>query len=201
MKYRSIRVRKPSKSKPLYFGSRSFVRSPSKIEVTPKELEFSNMAAHPLDPDIEIYTRDLGGKLELSLVEKKKQQQIWETTVRPGDVRLPGSTPTRADIRDKMPETWRDTLQETLDELESENVKRFKSKLKNMDLPEGYKRIPSGMLEKADSLTVRELLVQYYKMDGAVEVAIQALKGINQNALAEKLEMHTRRIPAGIDSV
>ncbi|KAM7163274.1 uncharacterized protein RBU57_008929 isoform 3-T6 [Macrochelys suwanniensis] len=201
MKYRSVRVRKPSKSKPLYFGSRSFVRSPSKIEVTPKELEFSNMAAHPLDPDIEIYTRDLGGKLELSLVEKKKQQQIWETTVRPGDVRLPGSTPTRADIQDKMPETWRDTLQETLDELESENVKRFKSKLKNMDLPEGYKRIPSGMLEKADSLTVRELLVQYYKMDGAVEVAIQALKGINQNELAGKLETHTRRIPAGIDSM
>ncbi|XP_067414679.1 NACHT, LRR and PYD domains-containing protein 1-like [Emydura macquarii macquarii] len=66
MKYQSKRVRKPSKSKPLYFGSCSFVSSPSSIEVIPKELEFCNMAAHCLDPDMEIYTRDLGDKLELS---------------------------------------------------------------------------------------------------------------------------------------
>ncbi|XP_073202709.1 uncharacterized protein [Lepidochelys kempii] len=202
MKYQSIRVRKPSKSKPLRFGSCSFVSSPSEIEVTPKELEFSNMAVHPLDPDMEIYTRDLGGKLELSLVEKKTQQQIWETTVRPGDVKLPGSTPTRAaNIRDKMPETLRDALQETLDELGSADIKRFKSKLNHMKLPEGYKRIPNGMLEEANSLTVCDLLVQYYKMDGAAEVAIQALKGINQNELAGKLETDTRRIPAGTDSI
>ncbi|XP_043372032.1 NACHT, LRR and PYD domains-containing protein 1-like [Dermochelys coriacea] len=202
MKYQSIRVRKPSKSKPLYFGSCSFVSSPSKIEVTPKELEFSNMAVHPLDPDMEIYTKDLGGKLELSLVEKKTQQQIWETTVRAGDVKLPGSTPTRAgNIQDKMAKTLRDALQETLDELDSKNVKRFKSRLNNMELAEGYKRIPNGMLEETDTLAVCDLLVQYYKMEGAVEVAIQALKGINQNELAGKLETDTRRIPAGTDSI
>ncbi|EMP24957.1 NACHT, LRR and PYD domains-containing protein 1 [Chelonia mydas] len=242
MKYQSIRVRKPSKSKPLRFGSCSFVSSPSEIEVTPKELEFSNMAVHPLDPDMEIYTRDLGGKLELSLVEKKTQQQIWETTVRPGDVKLPGSTPTRAErggeeeelgeggdteaegggkagtgkhksrdivtdkalfsanIQDKMPETLRDALQETLDELGSEDIKRFKSKLNHMELPEGYKRIPNGKLEEADPLAVRDLLVQYYKMDGAVEVAIQALKGINQNELAGKLETDTSMTGLGSKS-
>lgn len=45
------------------------------------------MAAHCLDPDMEIYTRDLGDKLELSLVEKNEQQRIWETIVRPGRLR------------------------------------------------------------------------------------------------------------------
>ncbi|XP_050812666.1 uncharacterized protein LOC127052755 [Gopherus flavomarginatus] len=190
--YQSIRVRKPSKTKPLHFGSCYIVSSSSNIEVTPDELEYCNMRDHPLDPDMEIYTEDLGNKLNLYLMEQNDMGLVWKATVRPGDVTLPGSTPARAaDIQDKMPETLRDALQETLDELGSTDIQRFKSKLNHMKLPEGYKRIPNGMLEEADSLTVCELLVQYYTMDGAVEVAIQALKGISQNELAGKLETDT----------
>lgn len=200
--YQSIRVRKPSKTKPLHFGSCYTVSSSSSIEVTPDVLEFCNTTVHPLDPDMEIYTEDLRDKLNLCLMEQNDRGLVWKATVRPGDVTLPGSTPTRAgDIQDKMPESLRDALQEALDELGSTDIKRFKSKLNHMELPEGYKRIPNGMLEEADTLTMCELLVQYYTMDGAVEVAIQALKGINQNELAGMLEMDTRRIPAGIDSV
>ncbi|XP_044868909.1 uncharacterized protein LOC123368297 isoform X2 [Mauremys mutica] len=200
--YQSIRVRKPSKTKPLHFGSCYTVASSSSIEVTPDVLEFCNTTVHPLDPDMEIYTEDLRDKLNLCLMEQNDRGLVWKATVRPGDVTLPGSTPTRAgDIQDKMPESLRDALQEALDELGSTDIKRFKSKLNHMELPEGYKRIPNGMLEEADTLTMCELLVQYYTMDGAVEVAIQALKGINQNELAGMLEMDTRRIPAGIDSV
>ncbi|XP_030418182.1 uncharacterized protein LOC115651392 [Gopherus evgoodei] len=190
--YQSIRVRKPSKTKPLHFGSCYTVSGSSDIEVTPDELEYCNMRDHPLDPDMEIYTEDLGNKLNLYLMEQNDVELVWKATVRPGDVTLPGSTPARAaDIQDKMPETLRDALQETLDELGSTDIQRFKSKLNHMKLPEGYKRIPNGMLEEADSLTVCELLLQYYTMDGAVEVAIQALKGINQNELAGKLETDT----------
>lgn len=96
------------------------------------------------------------------------------------------------DIQDNMAKTLRDALQGTLDELGISDTKKFKSRLNHMELPKRYKRIPNGKLETADSLTVCELLVQYYTMGGAVEVAIQALKEISRNDLAITLEKDTR---------
>ncbi|XP_034624202.1 NACHT, LRR and PYD domains-containing protein 1b allele 2-like isoform X2 [Trachemys scripta elegans] len=74
--------------KPLTFDSRYVVSSQANIEVTPKELEFCNIQAECLQSYMEIYTKDIQGGLEFSLVEKINKEPIWEAHVRPEDATL-----------------------------------------------------------------------------------------------------------------
>ncbi|CAM4571332.1 NACHT, LRR and PYD domains-containing protein 1-like isoform X1 [Caretta caretta] len=74
--------------KPLTFDSHYVVSSQSNIEVTPKELKFCNIQAECLQSFMEIYTKDIQGGLEFSLVEKINKGPIWEAHVRPEDVTL-----------------------------------------------------------------------------------------------------------------
>ncbi|XP_043373253.1 caspase recruitment domain-containing protein 8-like isoform X2 [Dermochelys coriacea] len=73
-------------SKPLCFGSRCIVSSPSEITVTPKEPPFLDKTAEALQPFTEIHTKDVKEELELSLVEKKDGKPIWEAVIRPEDL-------------------------------------------------------------------------------------------------------------------
>ncbi|XP_065450304.1 uncharacterized protein LOC101950806 isoform X8 [Chrysemys picta bellii] len=73
-------------SKPLCFGSRCIVSSPSEITVTPKELPFLDKPADALQPFTEIHTKDVKEELELSLVEKNDEKPIWEAVIRPEDL-------------------------------------------------------------------------------------------------------------------
>ncbi|XP_065450359.1 caspase recruitment domain-containing protein 8-like isoform X2 [Chrysemys picta bellii] len=70
-------------SKPLCFGSRCIVSSPSEITVTPKELPFLDKPADALQPFTEIHTEDVKEELELSLVEKNDEKPIWAAVIRP----------------------------------------------------------------------------------------------------------------------
>ncbi|XP_030418288.1 NACHT, LRR and PYD domains-containing protein 1b allele 2-like isoform X2 [Gopherus evgoodei] len=74
--------------KPLTFDSHYIVSSQANIEVTPKELEFCNIQAECLQSYMEIYTKDIQGGLEFSLVEKINKEPIWEAHVRPEDATL-----------------------------------------------------------------------------------------------------------------
>ncbi|XP_030418289.1 NACHT, LRR and PYD domains-containing protein 1b allele 2-like isoform X3 [Gopherus evgoodei] len=71
--------------KPLTFDSHYIVSSQANIEVTPKELEFCNIQAECLQSYMEIYTKDIQGGLEFSLVEKINKEPIWEAHVRPDE--------------------------------------------------------------------------------------------------------------------
>lgn len=82
-------------------------------------------------------------------------------------------------------------LQKALDELQKDDLKRFKSTLNNMTPPDGYDKISRGRMEEADSLRMCELLIGYYTTDGAVEMTIKGLKEINQRELARQLEEAT----------
>ncbi|XP_034624118.1 NACHT, LRR and PYD domains-containing protein 1b allele 2-like isoform X2 [Trachemys scripta elegans] len=73
-------------SKPLCFGSRCIVSSPSEITVTPKELPFLDKPADALQPFTEIHTEDVKEELELSLVEKNDEKLIWAAVIRPEDL-------------------------------------------------------------------------------------------------------------------
>ncbi|XP_050812804.1 NACHT, LRR and PYD domains-containing protein 1b allele 2-like isoform X2 [Gopherus flavomarginatus] len=74
--------------KPLTFDSCYIVSSHANIEVTPKELEFCNIQAECLQSYMEIYTKDIQGGLEFSLVEKINKEPIWEAHVKPEDATL-----------------------------------------------------------------------------------------------------------------
>uniref|UniRef100_A0A674IUE7 Pyrin domain-containing protein n=1 Tax=Terrapene triunguis TaxID=2587831 RepID=A0A674IUE7_9SAUR len=83
---------------------------------------------------------------------------------------------------------------ETLDDLGEDDLKRFKHKLKRMQLEKGYQAIPWGRLEKGDPVDVTDLLISHYGERYGVEVAVQVLREIKHRALAERL---TEAISAG----
>ncbi|KAK9951846.1 hypothetical protein ABG768_017721 [Culter alburnus] len=73
-------------------------------------------------------------------------------------------------------------LHDTLDKLIKEDLKRFKSYLKE-DGP-----VPAGKLEKADVTDIAEIMMERFKAEGAVEITLNILRKMDQNQLAEELQ-------------
>ncbi|XP_016355149.1 NACHT, LRR and PYD domains-containing protein 3-like [Sinocyclocheilus anshuiensis] len=73
-------------------------------------------------------------------------------------------------------------LYDTLDDLEEEHLKRFKSFLRE-DGP-----IPASVLEKANATDTLDQMLDRFGPEGAVKITLDILKKINQNNLAEQLE-------------
>ncbi|XP_074854408.1 interferon-induced very large GTPase 1-like [Carettochelys insculpta] len=90
-----------------------------------------------------------------------------------------------------MAKTLKDHLLGTLEDLEEDDLKKFKFKLRGMPLKEDYENICWGTLKKADAIDLTETLISYYQEDYAVEVTVEALKSVNQRDLAEKLAKAT----------
>uniref|UniRef100_A0A674IVW8 PYD and CARD domain containing n=1 Tax=Terrapene triunguis TaxID=2587831 RepID=A0A674IVW8_9SAUR len=86
-------------------------------------------------------------------------------------------------------------LLETLDDLGEDDLKRFKHKLKRMQLEKGYQAIPWGRLEKGDPVDVTDLLISHYGERYGVEVAVQVLREIKHRALAERLTESNSDLP------
>uniref|UniRef100_A0A674IZD1 PYD and CARD domain containing n=1 Tax=Terrapene triunguis TaxID=2587831 RepID=A0A674IZD1_9SAUR len=89
---------------------------------------------------------------------------------------------------------------ETLDDLGEDDLKRFKHKLKRMQLEKGYQAIPWGRLEKGDPVDVTDLLISHYGERYGVEVAVQVLREIKHRALAERLTEAISAVLAGASS-
>ncbi|KAI2665144.1 NLR family CARD domain-containing protein 3 [Labeo rohita] len=78
-------------------------------------------------------------------------------------------------------------LYDTLDDLEEEKLKRFKSYLRE-DGP-----IPVSVLEKADATDTVDQILDCFGPESAVKITLHILKKMNQNHLAEQLEnKHTK---------
>ncbi|KAI2665738.1 NACHT, LRR and PYD domains-containing protein 12 [Labeo rohita] len=78
-------------------------------------------------------------------------------------------------------------LNDTLDDLEEEQLKRFKSYLRE-DGP-----IPVSVLEKADATDTVDQMLDRFGPERAVKITLDILKKMNQNHLAEQLEnKHTK---------
>nr|XP_040025526.1 NACHT, LRR and PYD domains-containing protein 6-like [Gasterosteus aculeatus aculeatus] len=72
-----------------------------------------------------------------------------------------------------------------LKELKEEDFKEFKWHL-NHPSPEDHRSIPRSDLENKDRMDTVDLMEQYYGKD-SVQVAVEVLKEIQRNDLAEKL--------------
>uniref|UniRef100_A0A4W4GRJ0 Uncharacterized protein n=1 Tax=Electrophorus electricus TaxID=8005 RepID=A0A4W4GRJ0_ELEEL len=83
----------------------------------------------------------------------------------------------------------------SLNELESENLETFQWYLKNG--LEGFPSIPKSQLEKSNRLDTVDKMVQKYGPDGAVEITLIILKKMNQNQLAETLQIKHSENKAG----
>ncbi|KAF7238774.1 Apoptosis-associated speck-like protein containing a CARD [Varanus komodoensis] len=90
-----------------------------------------------------------------------------------------------------MEKTVRDCLVAALEDLADDELKKFKGKLHELPVREGYDNIPRGRLQKADALDLSDLLVSYYTEGYAVEVAAAALGAVNCKPQAERLRRGT----------
>ncbi|KAG7491544.1 hypothetical protein MATL_G00004960 [Megalops atlanticus] len=92
----------------------------------------------------------------------------------------------------------RSLLLGALDELEEKDVKRFKWNLSH-DVPEGFRHIPRGQLEKQDVMDVVDLMVDSYGGDGALRITLHILRKINQNEIAERPEREKQKVSLSDD--
>uniref|UniRef100_A0A8C5WWF3 Apoptosis-associated speck-like protein containing a CARD n=1 Tax=Laticauda laticaudata TaxID=8630 RepID=A0A8C5WWF3_LATLA len=79
-------------------------------------------------------------------------------------------------------------LEETLEDLTEDELRKFKTNLHEFPVKPGYDNIPRGRLQKADALDLSDLLLGYYTQDYAVEVTAAVLRRCHCNPQAEKLQ-------------
>uniref|UniRef100_K7FGU4 PYD and CARD domain containing n=1 Tax=Pelodiscus sinensis TaxID=13735 RepID=K7FGU4_PELSI len=85
-----------------------------------------------------------------------------------------------------------DLLVSALDDLCQADLKRFKDKLSHSAF-EGKRPIPRGLLENADRIDTKNLLMEFYGGAAAVEVTINVLTQINLRESAAKLRAESEK--------
>ncbi|XP_041960845.1 NACHT, LRR and PYD domains-containing protein 12-like isoform X21 [Alosa sapidissima] len=93
-----------------------------------------------------------------------------------------------------------DLLFRTLDELESAELKRFRTYLSERTV-EGFEPIPRGKLEGKDATDVASMMKNAYGEEGSVKMTLTILRKMNLNNLVDKLERpQTQRPPSPVPS-
>ncbi|KAM3915977.1 apoptosis-associated speck-like protein containing a CARD [Leptodactylus fuscus] len=86
-----------------------------------------------------------------------------------------------------MEKTVRDVLVQGLENLGKRSFKKFKNKLNDLAIREGFSKIPRGKLEEADTEDVADLIRGYYKDSYGAEMTLTVLEAIDERQEAEKL--------------
>uniref|UniRef100_A0A8K9UVY4 B30.2/SPRY domain-containing protein n=1 Tax=Oncorhynchus mykiss TaxID=8022 RepID=A0A8K9UVY4_ONCMY len=81
----------------------------------------------------------------------------------------------------------KERLLAVLEDLGSDELKRFKWHLTTGIQLDGFPRIPKGQLETSDGLDIVDQMVQKYRGNVAVQITLIILKKISRNDLTEKL--------------
>ncbi|XP_052614175.1 NACHT, LRR and PYD domains-containing protein 1a-like [Peromyscus californicus insignis] len=92
MKFQFVRIHKPPPVGSLYVGSRYTVSGSGTMEIIPKELELCYRSSAEAQLFSEIYVGHLQSGIRLEIKNKNADTVVWETLLKPGDLR-PASTP------------------------------------------------------------------------------------------------------------
>ncbi|XP_012587252.1 PREDICTED: apoptosis-associated speck-like protein containing a CARD [Condylura cristata] len=82
----------------------------------------------------------------------------------------------------------RDAIMQALENLSSDELKKFKLKFISVNLREGFGRIPRGQLLSMDAMELSDKLVSYYLDDYSIEITAVVLRDIGMLELARDLE-------------
>ncbi|XP_074854701.1 NACHT, LRR and PYD domains-containing protein 1b allele 2-like [Carettochelys insculpta] len=179
----SVRVHKPSRTKPLKFGSCCVVSSSSQLEVIPDELEFCYLGPKLEQPYLEIYTWDMQEGLQISLLEKTEGELIWKTLVRPEDVMLGASAAKMQQTEEHFIDQHREQLIQRVRQVDGVLDKLYNTVLDN----EQYQRIRAERTDPEKMRKLFDLLPSwnrackdqlYQVLETKQKFLIQELKGI-----------------------
>ncbi|XP_029414914.1 apoptosis-associated speck-like protein containing a CARD isoform X2 [Nannospalax galili] len=93
----------------------------------------------------------------------------------------------------------RDAILDALENLSSDEFRRFKMKLLSVPLRDGYGRIPRGALLQMDAIDLSDKLVSYYLEAYAAELTMTVLKELGLQEGAESLQLAIRKVPHFVD--
>lgn len=82
----------------------------------------------------------------------------------------------------------RDAIQEALENLTADELKRFKMKLLSVPLRDDYGRIPRGTLLSLDAIDLTDKLVSCYLEEYGAELTATVLRDIGMKELALRLQ-------------
>nr|XP_033774784.1 apoptosis-associated speck-like protein containing a CARD [Geotrypetes seraphini] len=89
-----------------------------------------------------------------------------------------------------------DILTKALENLNPAELKKFKIKLRNVELRGGYANIPTATLQQAEPMEVGQQMLKQYGADYALEVAIEVLEKINVRGVAHTLKKDAEKVKA-----
>lgn len=81
----------------------------------------------------------------------------------------------------------RDAILDALENLNPEELKKFKMKLGTTSLREGFRHIPRGALGSLDAVDLTDKLVTFYREDYAAELTAGVLSEMGLQDEAERL--------------
>ncbi|XP_033024261.1 uncharacterized protein LOC117057520 [Lacerta agilis] len=210
----SQRIEKPPWTlRPLRIGCRFFVET-NDAKVCPKEVKFQYLDADKLQQYVELSAWQMQDTFNFSVMEKRKNELIWEAHVAQGEFKSPeitcsllhaaqdaccctlthtasSSTDSGHGVESRRQcsvkvRIIREHLVSVLENLDEDELKRFKLNLSDSPIRGGYENIPQGRLKKADVMDLSMLLLGFY-MDDAVQVTADVLRAINCRPEAERL--------------
>ncbi|KAM5227928.1 apoptosis-associated speck-like protein containing a CARD isoform 2-T2 [Ctenodactylus gundi] len=82
----------------------------------------------------------------------------------------------------------RDAILEALENLTTEELKKFKLKLRSVPLRYGYGRIPRGQLEGMDAVDLTDKLVSFYLEEYGTELTVTVLHDMGMKEMAQQLQ-------------
>ncbi|XP_071975554.1 apoptosis-associated speck-like protein containing a CARD [Engystomops pustulosus] len=93
-----------------------------------------------------------------------------------------------------MGKTVRDILVYALESLERQPFKKFRNKLNDWEIKEGFSTIPKGKLQDTDPEDMADLILRYYTDSYGMQVTLAVLEAIDEKTEAQKLRENYKKV-------
>lgn len=92
-----------------------------------------------------------------------------------------------------MQSTVRDFILEALEDLESEQLHKFRRKLTDMNIDEKYKKIQRSRLENTNADKTVDIILSFYRESYGCKLTFDVLNHINERQVADNLRENVEK--------